>query len=52
MAKLDICFSVYISNLFQTIVFTTQIKIKDSCEHSDAVSVFTVYEMTTILNTN
>ena len=39
-------FFLYISNLFQNIVFATQIRIQDSCQNSAAVFVFTVFEMT------
>ena len=41
-----------ISNLFQNIVFTTQIKIKDSRQNIDAVFILTVFEMTMASKTN
>ena len=39
-------FFLYISNLFQNIVFATQIRIQDSRQSSAAVFIFTVFEMT------
>ena len=39
-------FFLYISNLFQNIVFATQIRIQDSRQSSATVFIFTVFEMT------